>query len=586
MATVTDQAIPPDLLADWQALSATTPGPAPGTSRVRAQRAALGRVRRPSDRTVRAAIIDAIVRTTTIRDALPPTAARAAAAASVDAALLGFGATPWLTPAYRESHVIYSATATAAPDPSPPPYSWRDPTMPPAAVTYAAPTTTPAAAPSAGGYYDAGTWHEDAFAWSYDTIIWPPTDARDPAADALITGHHTVWITTHRRPSRPMASITLRITHHADTDTPTAPPTAPVPRAHVSDPALHRAPRYLYAERSPPGVWYRNPSWPPEDPQNQWRATVPSTLSLYIPPPRISTPPPPHPRTTVEYGPRPPLGRAQNNNLYVELTTDWRYRAYVPRRTPAPGPYLLTLPSPVSREIIHAPTGWQRTMTPAKSDTTYVAARAYLLVLRPTGYAQSLDQHGQPIADTMWPPTWIAAAPSATPCADGLALRADATIYLIDASLSPVAGGPADPAAAARYAADGWLPGKSWHHWAMRSGSTWSWMLDDAPLDPITPPPTTPAIYIAAESTLWALSGSAAPYTLYATPWGQSTWSPIATIYDAPDTWAPAADGALWAAKKTDIVTMALTRYDPAGGPQLSYARFAAHALDPASVLR
>lgn len=342
MTKVTDQAVPPELATAFFRIwsPATAPAPATGTGRTR--RAAKLRPqpkKRPANRPKLMDICRAIARAYSVRKRITYQSALARHVYSLARA----GTFP--EEYWHECLAIGEETLTSAPasvpDPSPPPYAYRDPFNLPTIPTYP-PGTPGGSAPEYHGETTAGYFEDNALSWNRTRFAAPANYAGPGPLYACTLAPATLSVSTDRRASRPMFSAALRVRAYSGTGpyaTDTTPP-------HIDGQAQYSR--------------YRPPITPA--PFYSGQVTLyPVTLQLV----RIApTDAAALSELILDRSPLPMIGRRYNNNTEVdtEITPTAPPILYLPRldRPSVPKP-LITTTGPL----------WQNPFTGKKFQPTW-----------------------------------------------------------------------------------------------------------------------------------------------------------------------------------------------------------------------
>lgn len=205
------------------------------------------------------------------------------------------------------SRSYYGCVPTNIPDPTPPPYAYRQPDNLPSKVTY--PLGTPLAAPlEYQGATLAGYFRDDWYKWT-DVQFSLPEYAEDPDTYPIVMYVSASFdVTADKRGSRPMFSLVYKVDYldaEIDTDEDPRPPTTkPI--------------SLLYRYKPPLGL-------PP-----YYHATLTRTTYLVLPNRDQLTG---RRVVRVRLGVRPMFGRANNNNTTVSITCTCSPRIYIAKRS-------------------------------------------------------------------------------------------------------------------------------------------------------------------------------------------------------------------------------------------------------------
>lgn len=197
----------------------------------------------------------------------------------------------------HESTNYHTNSPTTATDPAPPPYAYRDPLNLPTLPTYSDGTIT--SGPAAyHGEKIAGQFHDSTWTWRTDHYTTPRPTGAAYNSHAAIKIEENITITASHRPSRPMASLMVRLrVAPADNDYLSG---ANPPRA-LSDSLYSR-----YKPKITPPPYYST--------------TIQSTYLTAIKARTDGTPPAMLTHAALTTAPRPMFGRGFNNNTSITTT--------------------------------------------------------------------------------------------------------------------------------------------------------------------------------------------------------------------------------------------------------------------------
>lgn len=211
MTKVTDQDVPPDLTATFFKVWTPTTAAAPTTGTGRTRRAARLRPVPKPKRQTRPKLMD-ICRQIAAAYAVRKRVRYSESIARNAYSLARAGTFPedyWIELDHTGS-AIYTSAPTSIPDPSPPPYAYRNPFNLPSIPTYP-PGTQSGSAPGYTGHTAGGYFQDDSISWERHTFAAPENYAGPGPLYAVTLAPATLSVQGNYRGSRPMLSAVLRV---------------------------------------------------------------------------------------------------------------------------------------------------------------------------------------------------------------------------------------------------------------------------------------------------------------------------------------------------------------------------------------